>query len=273
MTGPETKKEYAVPERVAILTGAARGIGRAAALRLAQEGYAVVLSGRDADALAPVRDEVCAKGGRGAICVADLLDGATPAKLVETALAEFGQLDVLVNSAGVAKLTPLLELDTTDWQSFFDLHVTATFRCSQAAARVMVAAGKGGAIINVSSIAASMAMYGTGAYASAKGAVSSFTRVLAVELAPHRIAVNAVAPGPVATEQLRKVYSGPMYAERSRSIPLNRLGEPSEVAEAIAFLASPASAYITGQVLTVDGGASAVGCYSYETYKRQGPTS
>jgi 3-oxoacyl-[acyl-carrier protein] reductase len=116
-----------------------------------------------------------------------------------------------------------------------------------------------------------MAMYGTGAYAAAKGAVTSFSRVLAVELAPHQIRVNTVAPGPVATEQLRKVYEGPKYEERSRSIPMNRLAEPAEVAELIAFLVSPAAAYITGQVYAIDGGASAVGCYSYETYKRQQP--
>ena len=95
--------------------------------------------------------------------------------------------------------------------------------------------------------------------------------MLAVELATHKIRVNTVAPGPVATERLREVYDGPKYAERSRSIPMNRLAEPSEVADLIAFLVSPQSVYITGQVFTIDGGASAVGCYSYETYKRQEP--
>jgi NAD(P)-dependent dehydrogenase (short-subunit alcohol dehydrogenase family) len=166
----------------------------------------------------------------------------------------------------------LIDLDLETWQNTFDLHVTATFRCAQAAAKAMVAAGEGGSIVNLSSIAASMAMYTTGAYASAKAAVSAFTRVLAVELAPNKITVNAVAPGPVATEQLRKVYAGNMYYERSRSIPMNRLAEPAEVADMIAFLVSPQARYITGQIFTLDGGASAVGCYSYETYKRQVPS-
>ncbi len=251
--------------KVAIITGAARGIGKATALRLAQDGYALVLNGRSADAL----QELVSALPQATAVAADVREPGTADLLVRTALETYGRLDALVNSAGVAKMAPLLEIDLATWQSFFDLHVTGTFLCCQAAAKAMLA--EGGSIVNISSIAASMAMYGTGAYASAKGAVSSFTRVLAVELASHRVRVNAVAPGPVATEQLRKVYAGPMYAERSRSIPMNRLAEPAEVAEMIAFLVSPASAYLTGQILTVDGGASAVGCYSYETYKRQEP--
>ncbi len=251
--------------KVAIITGAARGIGKATALRLAQDGYALVLNGRSADAL----QEVAAALPQAIAVAADVREPGTADLLVRTALDTYGRLDALVNSAGVAKMAPLLDIDLATWQGFFDLHVTGTFLCCQAAAKAMLS--EGGSIVNISSIAASMAMYGTGAYAAAKGAVSSFTRVLAVELASHRIRVNAVAPGPVATEQLRKVYAGPMYAERSRSIPLNRLAEPAEVAEMIAFLVSPASAYLTGQILTVDGGASAVGCYSYETYKRQEP--
>jgi NAD(P)-dependent dehydrogenase (short-subunit alcohol dehydrogenase family) len=190
---------------------------------------------------------------------------------VDTAIAKFGHLDALVNAAGIARHGPLLEMDLETWQSFFDLHVTATFRCCQTAGKAMLAQGSGGSVVNLGTIASSMAMYGTGAYAAAKGAVASFTRVLAVELAMHRIRVNAVAPGPVATEQLRKVLEGPKYAERSRSIPMNRLAEPCEVADLIAFLVSPQSVYITGQVFTIDGGASAVGAYSYETYKRQAP--
>ena len=253
---------------VAVITGAARGIGKSTAVKLAADGWSVVLSGRSADALESLRAQI---GENAASVIGDVRESATPATLVQTAIDRFGRIDALVNSAGVAKMMPLLDVELDMWQSFFDLHVTATLRCSQAAARAMIAAGEGGSIVNVSSIAASMAMYGTGTYASCKGAVSSFTRVLAVELDPHKINVNAVAPGPVATEQLRAVYTGNMYQERSRSIPMNRLAEPEEVAEMIAFLVSPASRYITGQIFTLDGGASAVGCYSYETYKRQVP--
>lgn len=256
-------------EQVAIITGAARGIGRATALRLVRDGASLVVSGRSTAELESLSVELIALGGRCAVVTGDILERATPNDLVQTAISEFGRLDGLVNAAGIARMAPILDLDLDTWQSFFDLHVTATFRCCQAAARAMIAQGQGGSIVNLGSIAASMAMYGTGAYAAAKGAVTSFSRVLAVELAPHSIRVNTVAPGPVATEQLRQVYDGPKYSERSRSIPLNRLAEPAEIAELITFLVSPASAYITGQVYAIDGGASAVGCYSYETYKRQ----
>lgn len=250
---------------VAIVTGAARGIGRAVTLRLAESGWSIVANGRSPDELNRLASPKIVP------VIADLRDPGTPQSLVDTALQRFGQLDSLINAAGIARNVPLLDLDIETWNNLFDLHVTATFRCCQAAGRAMVAQARGGSIVNVGSIASSMAMYTTGAYAAAKGAVASLSRVLAVELAPHHIRVNTVAPGPVATEQLRKVYEGPKYAERSRSIPLNRLAEPGEVADLIAFLASPQAAYITGQVFTIDGGASAVGCYSYETFKRQEP--
>jgi NAD(P)-dependent dehydrogenase (short-subunit alcohol dehydrogenase family) len=248
---------------VAIITGAARGIGRATVQRLLQDGWSLVLSGRSKQELDSAASEYALP------VVADLRNPTTPDALVEAAFSRFGHLDALVNAAGIAHNLPLLELDLQTWHNLFDLHVTATFRCCQAVAKAMIKHEIGGTIVNIGSIASSMAMYTTGAYAAAKGAVTSFSRVLAVELAPHHIRVNTVAPGPVATEQLRKVYEGPKYAERSRSIPLNRLAEPSEVADLIAFLVSPQSVYITGQVFTIDGGASAVGCYSYETYKRQ----
>ena len=137
----------------------------------------------------------------------------------------------------------------------------------------MVKKGEGGSLVNLSSMAASMAMYSTGAYGAAKAAVSSLTRAFAVELGQHGVRVNAVAPGPVATEQLRRAYGPVKYADRGRSIPMNRLAEPEEVARLIAFLLGEEAEYITGQVLTIDGGASAVGAYSYDTYKRNAPST
>jgi NAD(P)-dependent dehydrogenase (short-subunit alcohol dehydrogenase family) len=258
--------------KTAIVTGAARGIGKATALRLNRDGYRIVLSGRDERALEAVATEIRALGGEAAAIPGDLCAPETPQLLVDEAERRFGNIQLLVNSAGIAKHATFLEIELDTWQRMLDLHATATFRCGQAVARIMAAAKQGGAIVNISSIAASMAMYGTASYAAAKGAVLSLTRVMAVDLAPHNITVNAVAPGPVATEQFRAVNDETAYRQRSRAIPLRRLAQPEDVADTIAFLASPQARYISGQVFTVDGGAAAVGCYSYETFKRQETT-
>ncbi len=265
-------KERILESKVAVVTGAARGIGRATALRLASEGCRLVLSGRSADTLDVVAQEIREKGGEAACVPGDLCAADVPQRLMGQARTLFGGLDILVNSAGIAKHATFLEIDPEDWQRTLGLQLTATFRCGQAAARAMVEGKRGGRIVNISSIVAAMAMYGTGAYAASKGGVSSLTRVMAVDLAPHGITVNAVAPGPVATEQFRAINDEKAFRQRGQAIPLNRLAEPSEVADAIAFLCSPQTRYITGQLLVVDGGASAVGCYSFETFKRQEPS-
>lgn len=251
--------------RVAVITGASRGIGKATALRLASDGCDIVVSGLTAERAEATAEAVRSLGRSALVVLGDVGGPSHAANLIEKTVETFGRIDILVNSAGIAKGVPILELTPDTWRQFVDVHLSGTLFCAQAAARAMKSAGR---IINVSSIAASMAMYGSGAYGAVKAGVSSLTRVMAIEWAPLGITVNAVAPGPVATEQLRAVYSEEMYADRSRSIPLNRLGEPDEIAETIAFLASPGAGYITGQVITIDGGASAVGCYSAETYKR-----
>ncbi len=256
---------------VAIITGAARGIGYATALKLAAQQYRLILSGRDAGSLTQVINEVRRAGSEAHFVAADVRLTSTAQQLVDAATGIFGRIDMLVNAAGIAKNVPLLELDLDTWNDLFSLHATATFLCCQAVANALVKQGTGGCIVNLSSMAASMAMYSTGAYGAAKAAVSSLTRAFAVELAQYRIRVNAVAPGPVATEQLLTAYGPAGYADRGRSIPMNRLAEPEEVAELIAFLASGDAHYLTGHVFPIDGGATAVGAYSFDTYKRNSP--
>lgn len=256
---------------VVIVTGAARGIGKATALRLAAKHNRLILCGRDVTALDAVVEEVRNSGGEARAAAGDVRLPETAEYLVHTAFEEFGRVDSLVNSAGIAKNVPLLDLDLQTWSDLFALHVTGTLLCCQAVAKALVKQGQGGSIENLSSMAASMAMYTTGAYASAKAAVSALTRAFAVELAQFHIRVNAVAPGPVATEQLLKAYGPAGYADRGRSIPVNRLAEPEEVADAIEFLLGEGSKYLTGVVLPIDGGATAVGGYSYDTYKRNAP--
>lgn len=265
-------KEAILAGKTAIITGAARGIGRATAHLLAERGCGLVLSGREEKTLEKVAMEVSERGGRAVWVAADLRAADTPSLLVQKAQLTFHSLDVLVNAAGFARPGSLLDMELAVWQTFLDLHLTATFRCSQAVARDMLANNAKGRIVNLSSIAGSMAMYGNGPYGAVKAAVSSLTRTLAIELAPHGISVNAVAPGPVDTEGFRAANDEEKYRERSRSIPLQRLADPAEVAELILFLISPRTEYITGQTLSIDGGATAVGCYSFETYKRTGKT-
>lgn len=247
--------------KVVAITGGGSGIGKETAARFVTEGARVVINGRDAAKLERAAREIDPTGQRVALSVGDIADPATGAALVETALTRFRGLDVLVNNAGVFNPKPFLDLTEADYDWYLDTILKGKFFTAQAAARAMK--GKGGAIVQTGSMWAIQAIGATpsAAYSAANAGVHAMVRNLAIELAPHKIRINAVAPAVVETP----VYNTFMTEEQVRQTlpgfdafhPLGRNGQPRDIAEAILFLASDQASWITGTVLPVDGGVTA----------------
>ncbi|MBX6313510.1 MAG: glucose 1-dehydrogenase [Isosphaeraceae bacterium] len=245
-------------DKVAIITGSGRGIGREMALRFAAEGARVVVADVDAAASAGVAGEVWAAGGIARVSAVDVTDPAGVQVMIEGVLADFGRIDVLVNNAGVGLNKPFLTTTLEEWERQIRVNLTGTFLCSQAAARAMVRRG-GGRIVNVASISGQRGGQGRAAYGAAKAGVILLTKVMAVELAPLGVRVNAIAPGPVDTEQSRGTHTEATRRAYRQRIPVGRYGERSEIAAAALFLASDEASFIVGHVLNVDGGFGAAG--------------
>ena len=238
--------------KVALVTGSSRGIGAAIAVRLGSDGARVVVNyARSPDAAAAVVRKIEAAGGKAKAVKADLSDPAQVGPLFEEAAKAFGRLDILVNNAGVADPAPLDQIDAAHIDRLFNLNVRGLLLACREAARRF--GEEGGTIINVSSVVPRMAIPGLSAYTATKGAVDAITRVLAAELGPRKITVNAVCPGLTDTDLVAD-YSPEQRADFSKRTPLGRLGKPEDIADVVAFLASADAHWVTGELLAASGG-------------------
>lgn len=244
--------------RTAIVTGAATGIGSAIAARFALSGAHVVIDYPD-EANRQQAEEVIqairSNGGNGELVRADVAQELGANRLVEAAVERCGSLDILVNNAGIEESHSVVEMPLDVWERIIRVNLTGSFLCARAAARAMIAGGRGGRIINVSSVHEDLAMPKNAAYCASKGGMRMFMRTLALELAPYGITVNDIAPGAIATRINRNVRTDPsQQKELLDEIPLHRVGDADEVAGLATYLASDAAAYVTAATYVIDGG-------------------
>lgn len=241
--------------KVALVTGASRGIGQAIARALAKEGAKVaIVYNRSPEPAEKLVLEIAQSGGEALAFQANVKDFDAAQKIVDQVIDKWGQLDILVNNAGVIRDKLFVTMDADDWNEVIGTNLGGAFNFSRAAGVVMMRARKG-KIINISSVAGAFGGTGQVNYSASKGGINSMTRALAAELAKRNVTVNAIAPGVIETEMSQAVRNL-VGDEMNKMIPLRRVGKPEEIAALAVFLASPAADYITGQVITIDGGLS-----------------
>jgi acetoin reductase-like protein len=250
--------------KIAIVTGGAQGMGRAISLRYAREGASVVVADMNIEGARTVADEITSAGGKAVGVAVDVRDQQKVQAMVDAAVEHFGGLDILVNNAGVGKIIPFLDTTEADWDFMFDINCKGLLWCSQAAARQMIAQGRGGKIVNLASQAGRRGEALVLAYCASKACVISMNQSIGLALAPHKINVNAIAPGIVDTpfwDEVDKQFAKLLNMEVGepkrtfiQSIPLGRIEQPEDVTGAAVFLASSDADYITQQTFNVDGG-------------------
>jgi 3-oxoacyl-[acyl-carrier protein] reductase len=239
--------------KVAIITGGRRGIGRAIAEKLAHQGVDIVLGDRNAEEAELAADQISAESGRRVQpCLVDVADFESAQGMVKCAMEDFGHVDILVNNAGITRDTLLIRMSEEDWDSVLDVNLKGAWNCARAVVRPMMRQ-RSGRIINISSVSGLAGQAGQTNYSASKAGLIGFTKALAREVASRGITVNAVAPGFVPTA-LTQDLPEDLKQSMMKIIPMNRWGKPEEIAHAVAFFASEEAAYVTGQVLSVDGG-------------------
>ena len=250
---------FNLSERVAIVTGGARGIGFAIAKGLASSGALVVIADINLDGAEKAAEAVRAEGFQAQSIAVDVTKRGSVQDMVAQTVERYGQVDILVNCAGIIVRKPIGEVTDEEWDSILNVNLRGVFLCSQVAGREMIKR-KQGKIISISSNIAQVLQHGRGIYAVSKAGVSHLTKVMALEWAPYRINVNAIAPAPTMTDLNKKFFDEHPedYQERLRSIPMGRLGDPQDYVGMAIFLASKASDFVTGQTLFVDGGSNLI---------------
>jgi 3-oxoacyl-[acyl-carrier protein] reductase len=239
-------------DKVAVVTGASRGIGRSIALALAAQGAKVVASARNAETLDNLVEEIKQQGGEATAVVGDVAVDTDASELIDQAVAKYGQVDILVNNAGITRDGLLLRMKNEDWDAVLDTNLKGAFLCIRAAAKVM-SKQRSGRIINISSVVGEMGNAGQANYCASKAGLLGLTKSVARELARRNVTVNAITPGFIVTDMTDDMTDKARQA-MTEQIPLGRLGEVDDIANAVIFLASDQSSYITGQVLGINGG-------------------